>query len=367
MKILTINCGSSSIKYKLYSFPKGHLIDKGLIERVGEKGSFISTHTQGVKKVFKNLIKNRSVTSLGEIKVIGHRVVHGAETFREPHFIDKEVIKKLKECTELAPLHNPANLEGIMACSKVLKGVRQIAVFDTAFHQTIPEYAYMYAIPVKYYKNCKIRRYGFHGTSHQFVAKKASEILKKPLNKLNLITCHLGNGCSIAAIKNGRSVDTSMGFTPLEGLMMGTRCGDIDCAAAFYIMQKEKLTPGQMGMILNKKSGLLGVSGVSNDIRTIKAQIRKGNRRAKLALEMFIYRIEKYIGSYWFILGGADAVCFTAGIGENSVETINRIKKDLGKVIPAKTKILVIPTDEELMIATLSYNLIKGSKRKVRN
>ncbi|MCK4809323.1 MAG: acetate kinase [Candidatus Omnitrophica bacterium] len=369
MKILIINCGSSSIKYKLYFFPKGHLIDKGLIERIGEKNSSISTHTQGVKKVFENLIKNRSVTSLKEIEVIGHRVVHGAETFREPHFINKEVIRKLEECTKLAPLHNPANLEGIKACSKVLKGVCQIAVFDTAFHQTIPEYAYMYAIPVKYYKNYKIRRYGFHGSSHQFVAKRASEILKKPLNKLNLITCHLGNGCSITAIKKGRSVDTSMGFTPLEGLMMGTRCGDIDCAVVLYIMEKEKLTPGQADMVLNKKSGLLGISGVSNDLRVIKNQIRKGNKRAQLALEMFIYRIEKYIGSYWFILGGADAICFTAGIGENSVETIDRIKKDLRKVIPGKTRILVIPTDEELMIAALSYNLVRDSKgkRKVRN
>jgi acetate kinase len=363
-KILTINCGSSSIKYKLYSFPGGELLNKGLIEKIGERASRVSNHTQGIKKVFDNLLKDKAISSLEEINAIGHRVVHGGETFREPHLIDKEVIRKIKECSKLAPLHNPANLEGIKACKKVLKDILQVAVFDTAFHHTIPEYAYMYALPTKYYKKYKIRRYGFHGTSHQFVARRASQIVKKPLSNLNLITCHLGNGCSITAIKKGKPIDTSMGFTPLEGLVMGTRCGDIDPAAVLYLMQKESFSVNQIDEILNKKSGLLGISGVSNDVRTIKKEVKRGNRLAKLALDVFVYRIIKYIGAYWFILGGADAICFTAGIGENNPDIISKIKKELYRVINKKTKVLTIPTDEELMIANLTYNLIKRLSRE---
>ena len=359
MNILTVNCGSSSIKYKLYSFPKGEMINRGLIEKIGEKSSSIANHTQGMKKLFHNLLKEKAIDNLEEIDAIGHRVVHGGETFREPHRIDNEVIKKIKECSKLAPLHNPANLAGIRACTKILSQITQIAVFDTAFHHTIPEHAYMYAIPIKYYRRHKIRRYGFHGTSHQFVAMRAAQILKRSLTGLNLITCHLGNGCSITAIKRGKAIDTSMGFTPLEGLIMGSRCGDVDVAAILYLMEKEKLSIRQIDEVLNKRSGLLGISGISNDVRTIKEQIKKRNKFAKLALDMFTYRIKKYIGAYWLILGGADAICFTAGIGENNPDIISQIKKDISTQIGKKTKVLVIPTDEEFMIASLTYELLR--------
>ncbi|MCM8831403.1 MAG: acetate kinase, partial [Candidatus Omnitrophica bacterium] len=285
MRILVVNCGSSSIKYKLYVFPKQELLAKGLIEKIGEKDSEIKTHKEGIEYLFSKLLEGKTIKDLSEIDAIGHRVVHGAETFQKPHIIDDKVIKEIKNCCKLAPLHNPANLEGIISCKRILPKIPQVAVFDTAFHQTIPQEAYLYAIPFYYYKKYKIRRYGFHGTSHQFVAHQAAKILKKPLQKLNLITCHLGNGCSITAIKNGLSVDTSMGFTPLEGLIMGTRCGDIDPAAIFYIMEKEKLTISQIYDILNKKSGLLGVSGLSNDVRILKRE-QNTNIYAKLALDM---------------------------------------------------------------------------------
>ncbi|MDD5583613.1 MAG: acetate kinase [Candidatus Omnitrophica bacterium] len=359
MKILIINCGSSSIKYKLYEFPKRNLITKGLIEKIGEKNSPIQDHSQGVNALLSSLIKVNAISNLEEISAVGHRVVHGGETFHEPSIIDDKIIKKITECSKLAPLHNPANLAGILGCKKIMPGVTQIAVFDTAFHQTIPHYAHLYAIPLTYYKKYSIRKYGFHGTSHQFVAHEASRILKKPAEKLKLITCHLGNGCSITAIDKGKSIDTSMGFTPLEGLMMGTRCGDIDVAAVFNIMENEKLGLSAMDDILNKKSGLLGVSGISNDIRAIKQEAKKGNKDARLALEMFMYRIKKYIGAYQFILGGADAVCITAGIGENNPDIADEIKKCMRKISGGKTKVLVISTDEELMIARLAYELIK--------
>ena len=356
-KILTINCGSSSIKYKLYSFPAGKLIANGLVEKIGEPRSSISTHTEGMKLIFDKLLSGGVIKHIDEISAVGHRVVHGAEEFRQPHIIDKRVIKKIKECVNIAPLHNPANLEGIKAALHILPKALQVAVFDTAFHHTIPDYAYMYAIPIKYYRKYKIRKYGFHGTSHQYVAGKAAEILKKPLNKLKLITCHLGNGCSITAIDKGKSVDTSMGFTPLEGLMMGTRCGDIDVAAVFYLMNKERLSLHKIDNILNKKSGLLGISGISNDIRPIKEASSKGDKLSKLAIDMFIYRIKKYIGAYYMILEGADAVCFTAGIGENNPELVARMKRSIAKVMPKKTKILVVPTDEGLMIASLTFDI----------
>ena len=363
-KILTINCGSSSIKYKLYSFPKGRLIANGLVEKIGEPHSEISTHTEGMKLVFDRLLASGFIKHIDEIKAVGHRVVHGAEEFRQPHIIDKQVIKKIKECVSIAPLHNPANLEGIKAALHTLPKVPQVAVFDTAFHHTIPDYAYMYAIPIKYYRKYKIRKYGFHGTSHQYVAQRAADILKKPLSKLKLITCHLGNGCSVTAVDRGRSIDTSMGFTPLEGLMMGTRCGDIDPAAIFYLMNKEKLSLHKIDNILNKKSGLLGISGISNDIRPIKEAAAKGDKLSKLALEMFIYRVKKYIGAYYMILEGADAVCFTAGIGENNPELVAEVKRSIGKVMPKKTKVLVIPTDEGLMIASLTFDMLKTQKSK---
>ena len=362
MKILTINCGSSSIKYKLYDFPSGKLLSKGIIERIGEKDSSISTHTQGMQKVFSSLLDSKVINSLGEIKAIGHRVVHGGERFRYPCLINRKVIGMIEECAKFAPLHNPANLEGIRAVLATLPKVKQVAVLDTAFHQTIPDYAYLYAIPFKYYLKYSIRKYGFHGTSHQYVAMQTARLLKRPLNKLKLITCHLGNGCSITAIDRGKSIDTSMGFTPLEGLIMGTRCGDIDTAAVLYLMEKEKLSIPLIDEILNKKSGLIGISGISNDVRVLKEEIKKGNKQAKLALEMFIYRIKKYIGAYYLILGGADAICFTAGIGENNPDIISRISKSIRKIASVKTKILVIPTDEEYIIASLTYDIIKKEK-----
>ena len=363
MKTLIINCGSSSIKYKLYDFPSKALLTKGVIERIGEKKSRVKNHHQGIKILVANILKRKVISDLSEILAIGHRVVHGGETFTQPHLIDQKVIRKIKQCVELAPLHNPANLAGIIGCQKIFPQIPQVAVFDTAFHQSIPEKAFMYPLPISYYKKYKIRKYGFHGTSHQFVATQAAKILRKPLNKIRLITCHLGNGCSLTAIDRGKSIDTSMGFTPLEGLMMGTRSGDIDVAAIFYLMKKEKLTSSEMDEILNKKSGILGVSGLSNDFRTLKMAVKRGNRRAKLAYDMFIYRLKKYIGAYYFILGRPDAVCITGGIGEHSSKLANIIKKDVVRVCDGRTRVLIIPTDEELMIANLTYQLIKRSKK----
>ncbi len=360
MKILVINCGSSSIKYKLYGFSTNSLIAKGFIEKIGEKGSKIKNHNQGIKALIADILKQGAVKSLDEISAIGHRVVHGAEKFSKPLIITRQVIRKIEECSQLAPLHNPANLAGIIGCIESFPKIPQVAVFDTAFHQSIPQNAYMYAIPTAYYSKLKVRKYGFHGTSHQVIAQKASKILGKAQDKLKLITCHLGNGCSIAAVDKGRSVDTSMGFTPLEGLMMGTRCGDIDIAAVFYIMKKEKLSISAMDKVLNKKSGFLGVSGVSNDLRTIRKAIAKGNRLAKLAYEIFVYRIRKYVGAYYFILGGADAICLSGGIGENSPDIVKVLKQDIANISNGKTKILVIPTDEEWMIASLTYELVKN-------
>lgn len=361
MKILVVNCGSSSIKYKLYEFPQKKVLIQGLIERIGEKGSRIRNHSQGIKTLLATLLKKKIIAHLDEISAIGHRVVHGGETFRKPQLIDKRVIQKIKQCLTLAPLHNPANLAGIVGCKEQLPHTPEVAVFDTAFHQTIPEPAYLYPIPIRYYRVYRIRKYGFHGTSHQFVAERTSQLLKKPLRKLNLITCHLGNGCSITAIRQGKVIDTSMGFTPLEGLMMGTRSGDIDIAAVFYIMKKERLSIDDMDDILNKKSGLLGVSGISNDIRILKKRVEGGNRLARVALEMFLYRIKKYIGAYLLILGGVDAICFTAGIGENNPDLIKRLRTDISKICPPTTKVLIIPTDEELMIANLTFNILKNN------
>jgi acetate kinase len=362
MKILVINCGSSSIRYKLYGFSTSSLIAKGHIERIGEEGSSIKNHSQGIKALIADILKSKAIKDLDEISAIGHRVVHGAEKFSHPLIITKKVIKQIKECSQLAPLHNPANLAGIIGCIKIFPKIPQVAVFDTAFHQTVPDYAYMYALPAAYYRKYKVRKYGFHGTSHQFIAQKAAQKLGKSLAKLKLITAHLGNGCSVAAIDKGTSVDTSMGFTPLEGLMMGTRSGDVDVAAIFYIMKKEKLSLSKMDDILNKKSGFLGVSGLSNDLRVIKKAIKKGNHLAKLAYEMFIYRLRKYIGAYYFILGGADAICLTGGIGQNCPEIVAALKKDISNISGNKTKVLVIPTDEELMIASLTYGLVKKRK-----
>lgn len=342
MRILVINSGSSSIKYKLFTMPKEELIAKGVIEQ-------ITGHHTGLKKII-NRIKM--------VDAIGHRVVHGAEKFKKPILINESVIRKIKQCCAIAPIHNPANLAGILACKKLLPGVRQVAVFDTAFHQTLPDYAYIYGLPYEYYKSFGIRKYGFHGTSHQYVASEAARLLKKPLNKLKIITCHLGNGCSITAVDKGKSIDTSMGFTPLEGLVMGTRSGDIDPALVIYLMRKKRFNISQIDDILNKASGLKGISGISNDIRVLRDKAKEGNKRAGLAIGVFIYRIKKYIGAYSAIMGGVDALVFTAGIGENQKEIRKRIYQGIFLHLRNKPKILVIPTDEELMIARQAYRLL---------
>lgn len=334
--------------------PGERKIQKGIIEHIAEKGSAIQDHYSGLKIILRNI---------DGVAVVGHRVVHGAERFREPVLINNSVIKKIRECSAIAPLHNPANLAGILACKKLLPGIKQVAVFDTAFHQTLPDYAYIYGLPYEYYRKFGIRKYGFHGTSHEYVAAEAARILKRPLKKLKLITCHLGNGCSIAAVDKAKSIDTSMGFTPLEGLIMGTRCGDIDPALVTYIMRKKRLDTYAMEELLNKASGLKGISGISNDMRVLTGRASMGNRRAKLAIDIFVYRIKKYIGAYTAIMHGADAIVFTAGIGENQKRIRERICRGLFLHLNKKPKILIVPTNEELMIARQAYNLIRRKER----
>ena len=351
MKILVINSGSSSIKYKLFQMPQERLLEKGLIEHIGEKNSRVENHHDGLKII---------LGKINSVFAVGHRVVHGAEKFQKPVLINETVIRDIKECCAIAPLHNPANLMGILACKKLLPGKKQVAVFDTAFHHTLPAYAYIYGLPFEYYKKFGIRKYGFHGTSHEYVAREAARILKTPFNKIKIITCHLGNGCSIAAVNKGKSVDTSMGFTPLEGLVMGTRCGDIDPALVTYIMRKNKLRPGQVDAILNKSSGLRGISGISNDVRTLEKKALAGNKRAVLAMDIFAYRIKKYIGAYTAIMGGCDSLVFTAGIGENQRNMRRRICRGMFSCLKKAPRILVIPTDEELMIARQTYKLVRG-------
>jgi acetate kinase len=331
--------------------PGKRLLAKGEIDHIGEGGSNVQNHYEGLRIILKKV---------DSVDAVGHRVVHGAETFKKPVLIDEAVIKKIKQCCAIAPLHNPANLAGILACSRLLPGVKQIAVFDTAFHQSLPEFAYIYGLPYELYSKFSIRKYGFHGTSHEYVAHEAARRLNKPINKLKLITCHLGNGCSITAVDKGKSIDTSMGFTPLEGLVMGTRCGDTDPALVTHIMRKKRLDTHQMDMLLNKESGLKGISGISNDMRTLEAKSRAGNKRARLAVDIFIYRIRKYIGAYTAIMSGCDGLVFTAGIGENQKGIRQKITKDIFKHLKKAPKVLVIPTNEELMIARQAYHLIKG-------
>lgn len=350
MRVLVINSGSSSIKYKLFEMPKEKLISKGVVEHIGEKGSKIQDHYNGLQAILRNI---------QEVGAIGHRVVHGAEKFKEPVLINRSVISEIRRCCTIAPLHNPANLSGILACEKLLPGVKQIAVFDTAFYQTLPAYTYMYGLPYDYYKRFKIRKYGFHGTSHEYVAHEAAKILGKAIKNLKIITCHLGNGCSITATYKGKAIDTSMGFTPLEGLIMGTRCGDIDPALVTYIMRKKRLSADEIDNILNKASGLKGISGVSNDMRVLEEKKNSGNVRAKLAIDVFVYRIRKYIGAYAAIMGGIDALIFTAGIGENQKGIREKICQGIFTYLKNKPKILVIPTNEELMIARQAFRLIK--------
>lgn len=330
--------------------PQEELVLKGVIEHIGEELSAVQDHYTGLKII---------LGKVDGVEAVGHRVVHGAEEFTRPALIEETVLRKIRECCALAPLHNPANLSGILACKKLLLGVKQAAVFDTAFHQTLPDYAYTYGLPYEYYKRFGIRKYGFHGTSHEYVAYEAALILKKPLKELKIITCHLGNGCSIAAVDKGRSIDTSMGFTPLEGLIMGTRCGDIDPALVTYIMRKDRLNLLAIDELLNKASGLKGVSGISNDMRVLERKSRSGDRRAMLAINMFVYRIKKYIGSYTAVMSGCDALVFTAGIGENQKGVRDKICKGLFLHLKKKPKVLVIPTDEELMIARQTYRLTR--------
>ena len=389
MKILVINAGSSSLKYQLLDSETHEVLAKGLCERIGIDGHLkhtpgngkpvfdqdvaMPTHSEGIQKVLELLTSadHGVIASTAEIGAVGHRVVHGGEKFAASTLIDDDVIKAIEACIPLAPLHNPANITGIQACQKVMPGVPMVAVFDTAFHQTMPSRAYVYALPYEYYEKDAVRRYGFHGTSHRFVTAEAAKLLGKPVEELKLISCHLGNGSSIAAVKGGKCVDTTMGFTPLAGLPMGTRCGDIDPAILEYLMNKYDLSIGEMQNILNKKSGVLGISGVSSDFRDLDEAAAQGNQRAALALEVFQYAVAKYIGSYAAAMGGVDAVIFTAGVGENSGSTRMGACKDLGfmgiKVDPEKNKqrgqaldisadgatvrTLVIPTNEELMIA----------------
>jgi acetate kinase len=353
MKILIINCGSSSIKYKLFKMPHKKLISRGLIEHIGEEGSQISSHYQGLKSILEKV---------DGVDLVGHRVVHGAEKFTRPVLIDAAVIRKIRQCSSLAPLHNPANLSGILACKKLLPKIKQVAVFDTAFHQTLPDYAYIYGLPYQYYEKLGVRKYGFHGTSHQYVAHEAARLLKKPVDKLKIITCHLGNGCSITAVDRGKSVDTSMGFTPLEGLLMGTRSGDIDPALVTYLMRKLSLSISGIEDILNRNSGLKGISGISNDMRILEQRVKSKDKRARLAVEVFAYRIKKYIGAYTAVMSGCDALVFTAGIGENQTTVRGRVCRNLFSYLKKKPRVLIIPTDEELMIARQSYHLVKAKE-----
>ncbi len=361
--ILVINCGSSSAKYQLFDVGKHISLAKGLIERIGQADS-CRDYYEAIEIIVARLTdkKKGAISSRDEIRGIGHRVVHGGEEFKSSVLINEKVLKSILKYCELAPLHNPPSLSGIKACSKILKGIKQVAVFDTSFHQTMPEKAFLYGIPFRYYEKHGIRKYGFHGTSHRFVAEKAAGRLGRPLKSLRLITCHLGNGCSMTAVNRGRSVDTSMGLTPLEGLLMGTRSGDLDPAIVFYLIEKEKLSAESISDILNKESGLLGVSGVSNDMRDLVKSTKsktKSAKRSRLAIDMFVYRIKKYIGAYFAAMGGLDAVVFTAGIGENHPWLVRRIAVDLRNVVPEKVKFLVIPTNEELLIARDTYEIIK--------
>ncbi len=396
MKILVINCGSSSLKYQFIDMKNEEVIAKGLAERIGIEGSVLkhqpgdsdkitierpmTTHKEALQAVIDALTDKSHgvIKDMGEITAVGHRVVHAGEKFAFSVILNKDVMDALKECIDIAPLHNPPNIMGIEACRQILPEVTMVGVFDTAFHQTMPKEAYIYAIPYEYYEKYRIRRYGFHGTSHKYVAERAAAILGKPIEQLKLITCHLGNGASITAVKNGESVDTSMGFTPLEGLAMGTRCGDIDPAIIKYLSDKENITVAQIDGILNKKSGVFGVSGVSNDFRDIEEAANNGNERAKLALDVYVYKVKKYIGAYAAAMNGVDAVIFTAGIGENSAtirkaicndmcflgieldeekNKVRGIETDLSKD-GSKTRILLIPTNEELMIARDTMRLI---------
>ena len=398
MKVLVLNCGSSSIKYKLYDMNGQKELASGGIEKIGLPDSFlkftlsdgskqvitqeIKEHTAGIELILKTLTdaKYGAIKSLDQIDAVGHRVVHGGDKFCSSVVINQEVINKIEECVDLAPLHNPANLKGIYAIQKILPKVPQVAVFDTSFHQTMPPYAYIYALPYDYYEKYGVRRYGFHGTSHRYVAKRGCEFLGLDLENSRIITAHIGNGGSITAIKNGKSIDTSMGMTPVEGLMMGSRSGSVDPGVLTYLMEKENLSTRQINDIINKKSGLVGVSGVSSDMRDIENAIEQGNERARLAMDMYFYYILKYVSGYIAVLGGVDAIIFTGGVGENQPimrkyvcdslaflgvdfnnELNDRIKgRETELTFPnSKVRVAVIPTNEELAIAIDTEELVE--------
>ena len=396
MKVLVVNCGSSSVKYQLLNMEDESVMARGLAERIGIEGSRLKhqaaereeviiekpmpDHKTALKLITDVLTDEKTgvIKDMDEIYAIGHRVVHGGEKFSGSVKITDEVIDTLHECADLAPLHNPPNIMGIEACQQLMPGKPMAGTFDTAFHHTIPDYAYIYPIPYEYYKKYGVRKYGFHGTSHKYVAERAAEIVGKPLESLKIITCHLGNGASITAVNGGKSVETSMGFTPLEGLAMGTRCGSIDPAIIAFLMEKENKTVEEVNNILNKRSGVLGISGVSSDFRDLEQAAEKGDYGAKLAIEVFAYKVKKFIGSYSAVMNGVDVIVFTAGLGENSVSMRERICSGLdylgleldreannvrGKeaIISkpgCKVKAVVIPTNEELMIARETVKIV---------
>lgn len=398
MKVLVINCGSSSLKYQLIDMDNENVMAKGLVERIGIGGSLLTHRPEGKDKVVieKDMADHKEAVKLvldalvdkvhgvikdmSEISAVGHRVVHAGEKYSGSVLITDDVMKALQECSSLAPLHNPPNIIGINACKALMPDVPMTAVFDTAFHQTMPDYAYMYALPYEYYKKYGIRRYGFHGTSHRYVSRVAADMMGKPYEQLKIITCHLGNGSSVAAVKNGKSVDTSMGFTPLEGLVMGTRSGDLDPAIIHHLATNVGMSIDEINSVLNKKSGFQGVSGVSSDSRDVENAAKEGNKQAQLVLNMSYYRIKKYIGAYAAAMGGVDAVVFTAGIGENSGVTREKVCEGLeflgikidkdknntrGKAIDisdasSRVKVFIIPTDEELMIARDTRDIVQA-------
>ena len=397
MNILVINCGSSSLKYQLIDSVSEEVLAKGLCERIGATGSVLTHKTaDGRKEVIEEPMPNHTVAvklvitaltdaeygcikSLDEIGAVGHRIVHGGENFAESVIITEDTIKAIEECSDLAPLHNPANLIGVNSCKEIMKDVPMVAVFDTAFHQTMPEKAYIYGLPYEYYEKYKIRRYGFHGTSHQFVSNRAAEMLGKDIKDLKIIVCHLGNGASVTAVQGGKSVDTSMGMTPLEGLLMGTRSGDIDPAVVEFIAKKENLAVEKVLNILNKKSGMSGLTGISSDARDVEAAVKEGNERAILTVTTFAYRVAKYIGAYTAAMNGVDAICFTAGLGENHRLLRERVTSYLGylgaeldpvrndvageeaivSTDDSKVALLVVPTNEELAIARETKRLVE--------
>ncbi len=392
MTILVLNCGSSSIKYQLFNMSNNaEVLAKGLIERIGLTDGILThkptgkdnykvvldipDHTIGINMVMEALVHpvHGVIKSVGEIKAVGHRVAHGGENFKESVLIDNDVKRDIENCSELAPLHNPAHLKGILSCEKLLPGIPQVAVFDTSFHQTMPDYAFMYAIPYEYYEKYRIRKYGFHGTSHRFVAEKACKMLNVDLYNSRIITCHLGNGASITAIENGKSIDTSMGFTPVDGLIMGTRTGEIDPGVLLYLADKEELSVSGVNNMINKKSGVAGISQLSSDMRDLEIAANEGNPKALLALNMYAYKIKKFIGAYVAALNGLDLLIFTAGVGENDFNARKMIctgmeymgieidpeinhgvkGKDLVISTPtSKVKVMVVTTDEEFVIAS---------------